>query len=129
MRNIGFKESLTVEFKSDRNMLSDTDIIDVVVAFANTNGGDLYLGVEDDGSVSGLNKSRGDQTQLAAVIANKTVPPVAVSTSCSVKRGVSILVTPSALSSDPGPRGTRSGRRREPSAARGSGSPRGPCRR
>jgi len=78
MRNIGFKESLTVEFKSDRNMLSDTDIIDVVVAFANTNGGDLYLGVEDDGSVSGLNKSRGDPTQLAAVIANKTVPPVAV---------------------------------------------------
>ena len=47
--NIGFRETLTVEFKSDRNRLSDNDLIDAVVAFANTEGGDLYIGVEDDG--------------------------------------------------------------------------------
>ena len=46
MQNIGFKEDLTHEFKSDRTCLSDGDIIDAVVAFANTEGGDLYLGVE-----------------------------------------------------------------------------------
>lgn len=78
MRNIGFKESLTIEFKSDRNKLSDAEIIDVVVAFANTDGGNLYLGVEDNGDISGLHKGRGDFAQLAALIANKTVPPVAV---------------------------------------------------
>lgn len=76
--NIGIKESLTVEFKSDKNKLSDSDLIDVVVAFANTNGGDLYLGIEDDGEITGLHESHRDITQLAAFIANKTVPPMAV---------------------------------------------------
>ena len=28
-------------------------MIDAVVAFANTNGGDLYLGVENDGHITG----------------------------------------------------------------------------
>ncbi|MCI5531527.1 MAG: ATP-binding protein, partial [Caecibacter massiliensis] len=28
--------------------------MDVVVAFANTEGGDLYLGIEDDGTITGL---------------------------------------------------------------------------
>lgn len=43
------KETLEIEFKSDLVRLSDSDLIDAVVAFANTRGGDLYLGVEDDG--------------------------------------------------------------------------------
>ena len=47
MSNIGIRESLLVEFKSDVACLSDNDIIDAIVAFANTDGGDLYLGVED----------------------------------------------------------------------------------
>jgi ATP-dependent DNA helicase RecG len=78
MRNIGFPESLTVEFKSDRDKLPDSEIIDAVVAFANTDGGDLYLGVEDDGVVTGLHNDHKDPTQLAAFIANRTVPPVTV---------------------------------------------------
>ena len=75
---IGFKEDLRNEFKSDRNKLSDADIIDVVVAFANTEGGSLYIGVEDDGEITGLHPSHRDEIQLAAFIANKTVPPVSV---------------------------------------------------
>lgn len=70
------KESLTVEFKSDKKCLSDNDIIDVVVAFANTEGGDLYLGIEDDGTITGLHPIHRDITRLTAFIANKTVPPV-----------------------------------------------------
>ena len=70
------KKSLTVEFKSDKKKLSDEIIIDSVVAFANTEGGDLYLGVEDDGTVTGRHKEHSDFTQLAAFIANKTIPPV-----------------------------------------------------
>ncbi len=76
--NIGFKEDLTIEFKSDKNKLPDSDLVDAVVAFANTNGGDIYLGIEDDGEITGLHKSHQDITQLAAFIANKTVPPIAV---------------------------------------------------
>ena len=40
MSNIGFKENLVNEFKSDRTCLPDSDIIDAVVAFANTDGGE-----------------------------------------------------------------------------------------
>ena len=76
MQNIGFTESLTIEFKSDQNKLSDNDIIDAVVAFANTDGGDLFLGVENDGAITGLHKDHTDSTQLAALIANRTIPPV-----------------------------------------------------
>lgn len=72
------KENLEVEFKSDLRKLADEDLIDAVVAFANTNGGDLYLGVEDDGQITGLHKAHQDTTQLAAFIANKTMPPVSV---------------------------------------------------
>lgn len=78
MANIGTKENLTVEFKSDVSRLPDGDIIDAVVAFANTDGGDLYLGVEDNGDITGLHKDHMDTTRLSAFIANKTVPPVPV---------------------------------------------------
>ena len=64
--NIGFREDLTHEFKSDLTKLPDGDIIDAVVAFANTDGGELYLGVEDDGEITGLHKAHSDITQLAA---------------------------------------------------------------
>ena len=57
-RMIPEKESLTVEFKSDRKKLSDDVLIDAVVAFANTEGGDIYLGVEDDGSITGMQIER-----------------------------------------------------------------------
>ena len=62
MARIGFNESLTNEFKSDKNCLPDSDIIDSVVAFANTDGGDLYLGVEDDGEITGLHQKHQDIT-------------------------------------------------------------------
>ena len=49
-------ETLTIEFKSDRNCLSDRDLIEAIVCLANTEGGTLYLGVEDDGTITGLHK-------------------------------------------------------------------------
>lgn len=76
--NIPIKETLEIEFKSDVRKLSDKDLIDAVVAFANTSGGSLYLGIEDDGTVTGLHEQHKDVTQLAAFIANRTVPPISV---------------------------------------------------
>ena len=74
------KETIDIEFKSDIKKMSDSDLVDAVVAFANTSGGDIYLGVEDDGTPTGVNESHKDYTQLAAFIANKTVPPISVQT-------------------------------------------------
>ena len=78
MANIGFREDLINEFKSDRHYLHDGEVIDAVVAFANTDGGDLYIGVEDDGEITGVQNEHKDVTRLAAFIANRTVPPVSV---------------------------------------------------
>lgn len=47
-------ETLNVEFKSDIKSLPDREIVAAVVALANTEGGLLLLGVEDDGSVTGI---------------------------------------------------------------------------
>lgn len=76
-RTIPLKETLTIEFKSDRKKLSDDELVEVVVAFSNTCGGELYLGVEDDGQITGRHESHRDFTQLSSFIANRTIPPVA----------------------------------------------------
>lgn len=76
--NIGFREDLYIEFKSDQKKLSDEVIIESVVAFSNTEGGRFYLGVDDDGKITGLHQDHKNSSRLAAFIANKTVPPVSV---------------------------------------------------
>ena len=58
------KESLTVEFKSEQKRpQSHDEIVDNVVALANTEGGILYLGIEDDGSRGALVRERGADSQ------------------------------------------------------------------
>ncbi len=72
-------ETLTVEFKSDRNRISDSDIYEQVVALANTNGGVLLIGVEDNGKVTGASPRHGEATnpnQLKSAIFNNTVPGI-----------------------------------------------------
>ena len=68
------KETLTIEFKSDRRKLSDADIFEAVVAFVNTEGGDLYLGIEDTGEVTGVHKAHENTTTVSAFIANNILP-------------------------------------------------------
>lgn len=47
-------ESLTLELKSDRMRLSNSMLIEAWVGLVNTDG-ELWLGVADDGQVTGLN--------------------------------------------------------------------------
>ena len=81
-RTIPMKETLTVEFKSDLKKYGDTDLFEDVVAFANTEGGDLFLGVEDDGTITGVHKEHANPVTLSAFIAINTVPPI--STRCEI---------------------------------------------
>ncbi|MBD2549131.1 ATP-binding protein [Microcystis elabens FACHB-917] len=77
-RLIPTAESLTVEFKSDhKGPLGDKDLVLAAVCLANNQGGDLYLGVEDDGTVTGLHSTRDRNRDLAAVMASRTNPPAA----------------------------------------------------
>ena len=72
------KETLTIEFKSDKRKYPDSEIFDAVVAFANTEGGDLYLGIEDSGEVTGVHPMHENPITLSAYIANNTIPPVSI---------------------------------------------------
>jgi len=89
------RETLTVEFKSDRNCLSDYELVETVVAMANTHGGELYLGVENDGTPTGLHPNHSNTTGLAALIGNRTQPTLAVTVKvleAGTKRIASICV-------------------------------------
>ncbi|MBR6388042.1 MAG: ATP-binding protein, partial [Thermoguttaceae bacterium] len=68
------KESLTVEFKSDQRVLAMNELYKEVVALANTEGGVVCLGVEDDGTVTGMNAQHDDIVKMAADIQTHTVP-------------------------------------------------------
>jgi len=83
-------ESLTVEFKSDRRCLPDRDLIEAVVCMANAQGGDVYLGVEDDGRATGLHANHQNLEGLAALIANRTQPSVSVQVSTLVSNGFTV---------------------------------------
>ncbi len=84
-------ETLAIEFKSDVKGLPDRDLVAAVVAMANTEGGLILLGVEDDGSVTGIQSHHQDMMGLMALIANRTSPSVAVSTELIELGGKKIL--------------------------------------
>lgn len=71
-------ESLAVEFKSDLKCLPDRDLVSTVVSLANTQGGDLLLGVEDDGTITGLHVNHLKVFSIPSLIANKTNPSISV---------------------------------------------------
>jgi ATP-dependent DNA helicase RecG len=72
------RETLTVEFKSDRARLSDRELVEAVVCLANAGGGELWLGVEDNGAPTGLHAEHRQLAGLAGLVAARTSPSVAV---------------------------------------------------
>lgn len=83
-------ESLTVEFKSDRKRLSDSDLVEALVCLANTDGGELWLGVEDNGTPTGLHAEHRHLTGLVGMIAARTAPSLAVTVTALVLDGVEV---------------------------------------
>jgi ATP-dependent DNA helicase RecG len=71
-------ETLTIEFKSDRMRLSDNDLVEALACLANTDGGELWLGVEDDGTPTGLHAAHTNLAGLPGMVAAKTSPSLAV---------------------------------------------------
>lgn len=91
MRTIPWNESLEIEFKSDLKGYPDHDLVEEIVGMANTVGGTLYLGVEDDGSITGIHEKHRDAVGVTALIANKTVPPVSVRAELLMEEGLDVL--------------------------------------
>jgi len=63
-------ESLTVEFKQD--LTNKDEFLETVVAFANTNGGIILIGVSDDGRIIGYESK--DKNQITNLISSNIEP-------------------------------------------------------
>lgn len=69
-KNMQFKESETIEFKR----IATDDIKKEIIAFANTKGGKIYIGVDDDGSPIGL-KDPDDTALQVSNMARDAIKP------------------------------------------------------
>lgn len=83
-------ESLTVEFKSDLKKLPDRDLIEALVCLANAEGGELWLGVEDDGTPTGLHTEHRLLEGLAGMVAARTSPSLNVRAEAVELDGVTV---------------------------------------
>ncbi|MDO4481898.1 MAG: putative DNA binding domain-containing protein [Bacillota bacterium] len=91
MRTIPKEESLDIEFKSDLKCYPDHDLIEDIVGMTNASGGFLFLGVEDDGEITGVHKKHKDSIGVTALIANCTVPPISVRAEMILEENKSVL--------------------------------------
>ena len=73
---IANRENSRVEFKRDD--CHPDDLAKEISALLNLEGGVILLGVEDDGSVSGLTRSRGDAEEWVMNIARQNLQPVII---------------------------------------------------
>ena len=95
-------ETLNVEFKSDLKRLPDDELIEALVCLANTDGGELWLGVEDDGTPTGLHSAHQNLTGLPGLVAARTSPALAITVDAHAVSGVHVarIVVPKSLHSD-----------------------------
>lgn len=65
-------ENQYIEFKSEQ--VHANDLAEEVIAFANSEGGEIWLGIEDDGSISGL--SRAYEEDIMNICRTSCIPPI-----------------------------------------------------
>ena len=83
-------ENKTTEFKREYT----DDLKYAVVAFANTDGGKIYIGINDDGSVQGVKDTDGTMLRITNMIRDVVRPDVTMFTECTVEEidGQSVIV-------------------------------------
>lgn len=74
-------ESKTTEFKREYT----EDLKYAVVAFANTDGGKIYVGINDDGSIQGVRDVDGTILRITNMIRDVVRPDVTMFTECAVE--------------------------------------------
>ncbi len=70
--SIPSEENQYIEFKSES--VRAADLADEIVAFSNSEGGEIWLGIEDDGVVSGL--SRSYEEDVMNICRTACIPPI-----------------------------------------------------
>ena len=75
------KESSTVEFKRE---LTDA-VKREIIAFANTQGGELYIGIDDDGTVIGLDHAHKVLEAVSSMLHDSIQPDILLHTYLTVE--------------------------------------------
>ena len=75
-------EGKTTEFKREYT----DDLKYAVLAFANTDGGKIYIGINDDGSVRGVQDADGTMLRVTNMIRDVIRPDVTMFTECAVEQ-------------------------------------------
>lgn len=83
-------ENLNVEFK--QRFSTYEKIAKELIAFANTRGGFLFLGIDDDGKAYGLISEKSDTELLMDTAANYCVPPINIKLEHLELEGLDVLV-------------------------------------
>jgi len=89
MNQIEMGENLTTEFKREYT----EEIKKTIVAFANTAGGTLYIGIDDDKSIAGVNNPDDTMLQITNVIRSAIKPDLTLFVDCKTeKKGKSTVM-------------------------------------
>lgn len=75
------QENKTTEFKREYT----DDLKYAVVALANTDGGKIYVGINDDGSVQGVQNTDGTMLRITNMIRDAIRPDMTMFTECTVE--------------------------------------------
>src|SRR5665647_3486998 len=83
-------EGITKEFKREYT----DDIKKTVIAFANTNGGEIWIGVSDDSTVVGVTHPDATILQVTNAIRDSIKPDITMHTLCEIRQleGKNIVV-------------------------------------
>ena len=73
LKNIGFSESETVEFKQQFPEKA-IEVAKELIAFANTEGGQIYFGIDDDGFIVGVENPEDLHLRISGVARNNCEP-------------------------------------------------------
>jgi len=92
-------ESETLDFKRDLSSLDN--VVKHVCAFANTVGGTLAIGVDDDRQVVGLDDAAGDEERLMNVLSDRLEPRPTVQVRHASHEGRDVLLVSLAFQAGP----------------------------
>jgi ATP-dependent DNA helicase RecG len=78
---LNYKETVQIELKAELNESVKKEII----ALANTDGGKIYIGIDDDGNVIGLKNAKQDLESISNAIRDSIRPDISMHTSAYIK--------------------------------------------
>jgi ATP-dependent DNA helicase RecG len=69
-------EGQTIDFKKSEILSNPTKLAKLMVAFANSNGGRILIGICDDGTIEGMKEKKEHERHVMNIGRDKCVPPL-----------------------------------------------------